>query len=102
MTKIKIAAQMLFAILFAGLVGFLVLGFIWWHATYPYQKIQEHLESQGYTEVYVRSAWINKAPIQCSGDSTVLATYTATRGNRRVAGFACYLGWPWGSKNWDN
>ena len=68
----------------------------------PRWKVVEALETEGYSEVTLSYAFINRAPIQCGGEDDDLYTYSAMRGQKAVTGFACYRGWAWGVAHWDN
>lgn len=81
------------AILGAGIYG----AYAW-----PRHKVTAQMEAEGYTDVVLSHAFINRAPYQCGGDDVDLYTYTARINQRPVTGFACYRGWLWGVAHWDN
>lgn len=74
----------------AGIVGYI----------YGKTKVEELLKEDGFTNIVVSKAWINRSPIQCS-DSPIYS-YAARYHGRAVTGFACYRGMVWGAKYWND
>jgi len=74
----------------------------WFAFMHSRNVVVADLEDRGYRNVELSVAFINRAPMQCSGKSTSIYTYTAERNGKPVDGFACNRGWPWGVAHWDN
>ena len=94
--------EQLTSIILVVFMGAAIVMFAYTAMMWPRWKVTEALEAEGYYEVTLSHAFINRAPIQCGGEDDDLYTYSAMRGQKAVTGFACYRGWAWGVAHWDN
>lgn len=88
----------LIVILFGIIIGVGIYTDYMW----PRWKVIDRLESEGYYNAELSAAWINRAPIACSGEHTEIYTFRADHNNRKVTGFACYRGWILGAYYWED
>lgn len=84
----------------AAISGMISLAYL--SMVYDYHKVRNMLEAEGYTEIHISRAWINRSPIQCSDENVAIFVYEAIKDQQHVSGFACSQSFPYRTKHWDD